>query len=481
MATILSRRALNRSTEECYASPTITTLVAEPLSLPSSPLFRGRLKRTEGSSSDSDESESGMRNEDFRAGGPHLCVLPALNNTVSPQHPAAQKWDRSFEGEVIKILNNHGVKWETLSLLDRRSARFEDDHPTQTVVISATKSQRDGSWVHACVDIRSFFVFHDLPNLNVEIIDKRASATKYTFPTSMNDKIYPHWNRISKTLCEIIGLDGWLSLECFRRGTQEDPERNPPTVLLTVPFDSSRDWKSVRDKIVDFLDSENLSDVAVEILRSYIWRGVDVDLTSVVLPDNSWKIRAQLGMSIGPHGSEYSASTLGGFLELLNPVTNKWSPFGVTCYHCIEPGHVDNQTVARWRLKGISINEAKNANIQLDQPALKDHVARMRIIEQNKTHWRNSSHYQNVNKAINNDEFVVPHDKKIFDRSESILAQSLCLKDRAEEFFSSGRSLLGRVFAASGYRLSPGDERRHLDWSLIQVTQIRLGKNHVSN
>jgi hypothetical protein len=276
-----------------------------------------------------------MLNEDFRAGGPYLCSLPALNFPASQGHPAQIKWGQDFINEIIKILNRHSVAWMDIVLRSRRSERYQDTGPTETVLISATKAQRDKSWLRTCLEIRSLFLGYGLDTLNVEIIDNRANTEFFTFPTFPEDKIHSLWNDLSLRICELIRLEGWLSLECFRRGPSPDRLQNSPTVLLTVPRDSIKDWKPARDEIIALLNAVNLQDVAVEILRSHIWQAANVDLTGVVLPDNAWEKEAQLGMSIGPRNLDYSGSTFGGFIKALSP-DDKWRKFGLTCYHCIE-------------------------------------------------------------------------------------------------------------------------------------------------
>lgn len=72
-------------------------------------------------------------------------------------------------------------------------------------------------------------------------------------------------------------MEGWLALECFRRGTSPDHQNNPPTIVLSVPLDSPRTWKVERDQITALLDDEGLQEVAVEVVRSYIWKTTDMD------------------------------------------------------------------------------------------------------------------------------------------------------------------------------------------------------------
>jgi hypothetical protein len=182
-----------------------------------------------------------MLNEDFRAGGPSLCSLPALTFLIPQSHPTQSKWGQDFVNEIIEILKRHSVDWKDIALTERRSKRYQDIGPTETVLIPATKTHLDKSWLRASIELRSLFLIHGLETFNVEIIDQRAHAKIFTFPTFPNDKIHGQWNNLSLRVCELIGLDGWLSLECFRRGKNPSPEHNSPTILLTVPRESTED------------------------------------------------------------------------------------------------------------------------------------------------------------------------------------------------------------------------------------------------
>ncbi|OJD09966.1 hypothetical protein AJ78_08830 [Emergomyces pasteurianus Ep9510] len=479
----LSRRAVNRSSEDCYASPSVpspgwTATFPNPHPAPQ------RRKRSSGSSSDSDQTTSNIRVEDFRVGGPYLCILPAMSSSVSQQHPAFAKFTSQFQRDILDRLERHSVQWKALDLLDRQSARYDDSRSTVTVVVSASRNELDRSWLDACLEILDLFQLHDLPTLNIEIIDERASKQKYTFPVFETDKIYSKWNELSTRICELVGMEGWLSLECFRRGTDPNRENNPPTIVLTIPMDSPKSWRVERDHIASLLDAEDLQDVAVEVLRSYVWR-VTGGFGSVVLPDNAWKQQAQLGMSIGPHGSDIKGSTFGGFVQLQHPGTKQWNTFGLTCYHCIEPVQEGNDSsglskdINKWREAGITVNDAKIANIGVDMPALKDHLTRMNMIKAREAEWMESPLRNLVQNARANNEFIIPNDEVTYGGIEAEINQSLAIKDEAEKFFATGNALLGRVFAASGYRMTGSIDRRQLDWALIRVVSSRIGNNSV--
>ncbi|OJD14210.1 hypothetical protein AJ78_05424 [Emergomyces pasteurianus Ep9510] len=323
--TASSRRRMNRNSEEAYASPVLQFLSEPPLSLPSPHISQERFRRTRGSSSDEDETEDGIRSEDFRV--LHLAQIIRSRDSGQSCILCSSKFSRSIGSNL------------SVGACLRSSTTNEDEGPIETIVISATRTERDNSWKIACKDVLSILRSFGFDNFSVELIGERANIEKFTAPVMPEDAIYSRWDDISCKICDLLGLEGWLSLECFRRDTK-NPQKSHPTVLLTVPRDTTKEWKSKRDEISILLDMEGLEEVAVEIIRSKIWRATEFDLTTVVLPDDAWETKVKLGASIGIRNSDYSGSTFGGFVELLGTEKKGWHVFGLTCYHAVEPGDV---------------------------------------------------------------------------------------------------------------------------------------------
>ncbi|PGH34883.1 hypothetical protein GX50_02234 [[Emmonsia] crescens] len=479
--TASSRRGMNRSSEEAYASPVVRFLSEPPVSLPSPHISQERFRRTRGSSSDEDETEDGIRSEDFRVGGPVLCTVPAIGTPLASDHPLERQWPE-LHPKFVEILSKYQIQINAMAACLRTSKTNEDEGPVETVVISANRTERDDSWKNMCKDALSILRSFGFDNISVELIDERANIEKITSPVMPEDNIYNQWDDISRKICDLLGLEGWLSLECFRRGTNQYPQKDHPTVLLTVPRDTTKTWKSKRDEISVLLDKEGLGEVAVEIIRSKIWRATEVDLTNVVLPDHAWETKVKLGASIGVHNSNYRGSTFGGFVELLDTEKNGWHVFGLTCYHAVEPGDVPpnsklEKDIERWRDTGMSMLESSTANIRIDQPSLKDHNARMEMINENIKAAREQPLYKKVKKARDDGDFIIPREELQFENMEKAILDAHSLKLRAEKHFNTGSATLGRVYAASGHRLTSGNDKRQLDWALISVYPNRVGLN----
>ncbi|EDN07758.1 predicted protein [Histoplasma mississippiense (nom. inval.)] len=454
--TASSRRRMNRSSEEAYASPVLRFLSEPPASLPSPHISQERFRRTRGSSTDEDETEDGILSEDFRVGSPFLCTVPAIGTPLASDHPLQRQWPE-LRPKFVEILSKYRIRHSTMDPCLRTSETYEDEGPIETVLICAHRTERDDSWKNTCKDVLSTLWSSGFDNVSVELIDERANIEKITSPVMPKDPIYSKWDDISRKICDLLGL-----------------EESHPTVLLTVPRDTTKEWKSKRDEISMLLDNEGLGEVAVEIIRSTIWRATEVDLTSAIFPDHAWETRVKLGASIGVHNSDYGGSTFGGFVELLDSEKNKWHVFGLTCYHAVEPGNVPPTSKLG---KGMLVLESSKANIRIDQPSLKDHNARMKMIKQNIETVREQSLYKQVKKARNDGDFIIPKEELIFENMEKAILNALSLKLRAEKHFNTGSATLGRVYAASGFRLTSGNDKRQLDWALISVYQNRVEPN----
>ncbi|KAK2804659.1 hypothetical protein FQN50_006498 [Emmonsiellopsis sp. PD_5] len=472
------------SPEEVYASAVLTSPPQGLATLP--PSGDGRLRRTRGSSSDEDPMHGEMINQDFRAGGPNLCVFPGYTLVMEQNHPASAVWmtDDAFSRTISQILQNHAVEATSIGLFMRKSAipHFSSEPPRSTVLITANKTRLDDSWVKACIEIRGYLLQRELLDVNVEIIDKRAVEKILAFSVLPTDPIVPLWPDICSRILNIIGREGWVALECFRRGTSYEASENPVTVILTVPYESEKDWKPVRESIVQILTQMALPDVAVSIIYGEILRtnGGDFDFG---LPENAWETKAQCGMSIGLLDSDESGSTLGAFIELLNP-KHEWKRLALTGFDCVFKDRSNDptlpptdQTIYRgWNANGIRPGDQNSQNyLKMSQPALGDHQSHIQSL--NEEIDRENRHIENLEEKLNAGDPVIPKDLEIQGQREARVKYLLKYRDRVERFVSSGENYLGHIFSASGFRTTQEALPATLDWALTKVKKARNGIN----
>ncbi|KAK2770476.1 hypothetical protein FQN53_005535 [Emmonsiellopsis sp. PD_33] len=485
MATTVSRRGAVVICEETYASQ-VLTLALQGYASP--PLSRdGRSRRTRGSSSDEDPVHGDMINQDFRAGGPNLCVLPCHTLVMEESHPASVIWstDPTFPKTISEILRKHRVEATSIGLFMRKSEvpHFSSEAPRSTVLIGANKTKQDDGWVQACIEIRGYLLRRQLPDVNVEIIDKRAVEEIFTFSVLPSDPIVPLWSEVCSRIMDFIGRQGWVALECFRRGTSYEASENPVTVILTVPYESEKDWKPVREQIVHILTQMKLPDVAVSIIHGEIFRASGDNLA--VLPSNAWETEAQCGMSIGPLGSHETGSTLGAFIELLNP-KNEWKRLALTCFHCIFEDRTNDPTLSPsdrtifrgWRANGIRPGDPNaRTYLEMSQPSLRDHESHVKREDQRIDALNRQ--IEKVKNQIKDGDFVIPSELENHKLRVAKLEDVKKEKDRVEKFISLGQHNLGHVFTAPGFRTTQGKLPSQLDWALIRVKKARNGINKI--
>ncbi|KAL1955938.1 hypothetical protein VTO42DRAFT_7923 [Malbranchea cinnamomea] len=273
-------------------------LPSPPQSSNPSPLLRKRTQRVQGSS-ESDEGtlvlgDREIWNEDYRAGGPDLPRLPAINEHLERDDSLPILWNEKLQEPVRHIIN----KWNIDAFFSgpiRRAHRTETvKRWRDTVLISATKgSVTDKNWFDAC-----------LPELNVEIIDQRAGETRLTIPIQSNDPFVTIWPSLRpKVLAEMGDGDGTL-ISVVRRGLSA--AETEVTIAVTH--------------------------VALEIFRGDLHQQ-EPSIGNVMPTRRDWETQAKIGGSLGPSGSITSAFTLGGYLNV-EMADGSEKRFGVSNFHC---------------------------------------------------------------------------------------------------------------------------------------------------
>ena len=328
----LSRRAKATVSEECYASGVIRLVGDRTSGLGTSD---GRTKTSRGSSNDDDPmEEDGFVNEAFRAGGPQLCGTPVLTFPVPQEHPmhAALRNEAHISHAVICMLSESDIRVEAIFFCLRQS-RFDCDSACLTLLIQATKTRQDNTWIDMTRQVYEFLISKDVQHCSVELADRRAFQPDHFFPLKKNDEIFEQWYPVASTIMKWCDLSEITSIGCFRIGVSDKWENNPPTVFVTIERNTEADWKATRDLIVDILEINCLPMVAVKIQRDRVLLNANA-LLRPRLPHTVFQPAAQVGQSLGVWEDSERSGTLGGFLEIQDS-SGEWNAFGVTCSHCV--------------------------------------------------------------------------------------------------------------------------------------------------
>ncbi|KAG5205242.1 hypothetical protein GTR04_3869 [Trichophyton interdigitale] len=435
---------------------------------------KNRVRRTEGSSESGASSaihDLEVYNEDFRSGGPHLVRLPAFNHHLTQNDPLLVAWEDKLETPVRTIIKNYNIDIIGVGPLRRSSTRSAEKYDTALVTARKHVVTSD-SWFRACKEMLQLFQSKGFMQLNVEIIDTRANPQLISYPVSVSDPFVDSWHVLRPVILEILAKCDWTLLCVVRRRNRNHFE-GPITVALTVTEESTHDWTTVRDRIVELLDSRGHYNVAVEICRSNIWHASSFD--DPVLNRRDWAIKAKPGGSLGPRGSTTSASTFGGFIDLQHPISQEWERFGMTNFHCVIAGSESHPSYERWIKEGIKPGDNSN-NLQLDHPALQDHESSLQHYRKEIDEVRSDVSDSLRQRILSGDPSVSRSQKIIYERQQAALSE-IGETLRIATSFDQQKRYLGSVYAASGFKVNK--KRQFLDWALVDVDKRRITVNEI--
>jgi hypothetical protein len=298
-----------------------------------------RARRNRGSSDDSGEPDyDGFVTKDFRVGGPYLCPYPANQLPVSPTHPLYDRLDREqgrLTQRISEILQQFNVSWDTIGFRGLQPVRRPEARLVTTVLISAERQTPNDNWLSATRAVYGYMRSEDLASVSVEITDTRAYKRRTCSPVYPADEIFSKWKSVYETILARIDTRDVNALECFRYGWDEDPVKNPPTIIISVRRGSRANWKPVREQVVEILNGLRLLSVAVCVMENEIIRSVELEGS---LPDDGCQQKAQAGFSLGIDQESTGTGTFGGFIEVKFSGTNRWQKLGLTCFHCVHEG-----------------------------------------------------------------------------------------------------------------------------------------------
>ncbi|KAJ5937105.1 hypothetical protein N7466_003555 [Penicillium verhagenii] len=444
-----------------------------------------RTKRLRGSSDDNGELTSdGFSNEDLRVGGPDLCSLPAANSTPTDnllhrRLSLSSSWDRTLHNNNIdNILKNYNVQYHTVEVVERRALFNASPEAVITLLIIA---ERD------CVrELRRFLHDEGFPRTVVEISDTAALTTPNTTPVFFNDPVFEKWDSVWQQICQEVPLVDIETVGCFRRGRNPVVEENPATVLVSTNMQNNRNWKGVRDRIIDILQQHDLAMVAFEITKDTGFHqrsGFDHNILT-------GKVMA--GESLAPLRAPFSPGTLGGFIELKSAIegTDQWVAGAVTCFHCVLPRDSeedthDHELLRQWESDGMHMHPEANRLLKISHPSLQAKTEEMARIQQVIDNTKTLAFYKHgaLMAAEGCLEYLPEADQIRWRVSNNQISNYEAMISPINTFVNDGHQEVGSVFLASGmklrkfYTMTDCDLPTHLDWAVIRVDRTKVQGN----
>ncbi|KAI9803894.1 MAG: hypothetical protein M1825_001774 [Sarcosagium campestre] len=476
------------SEEEAYAGPMLR-VGGNPQSGPQDgetipPTERARYYR--GSSEKFSFTRDGVyTNEQFRVGGPDLCLLPAEHANIDkdPQAKRLEKATDSLQEVVHAVLKRHNLRRPEGPIIAQRYWKYdrEPDHRFTVLMWLGTREKVNDDWLLAVKEIRRLYADNGFSDIIVEMFVWRDPVL--SFPVGAAEDITRIWPSLEPQIVKALSGKECLELNVLRRGREKVPNDNPVTVVLTVSPTSTDDWIAIREWIVHLLNNNGLEYVAVEIGAGVLWPFGGVPSENP-LPNDAWKGPAKMGCSIGPLGSTETSATLGGYLQLQHP-NGQWSAFGVTCHHAAVPEFpteylsINPTTLADWHKSGIKPNAKGCEMIKIASPSLDDHETAISYFEAQIRAAKEDPAYQEVEQLIADEEFIIPHRLRVHNVRKEIVDINKNQLKAAKALFERERNYLGRLFASSGCRQS--SNLTSLDWALLKISAHRVSENELPN
>lgn len=468
-------RPASVSAEEAYAGP---AQLPTPSPTPSPPRPLKRARRNKGASEGDDVSErGGIRNEEFRTGGPYLCNLPVSSGALSIKSQLHLHWHSGgLADEVREIVDGFHVQWREILAVTRECVR-KSEAPVETILILAERKAYTEDWICPCEAIRKHCISRGLFQANVELADERGLKPVLSFIVERTSPILQKWQILEPKILSLLGTKPWLALELLRRGKDLTGNNNPITVVITIEEHSDSDWSLIRDKIVKLLEDSDCAYLAVEIGRGMVTTGAEKDPR--ILPEKTYDLPALPGTSIAPRGSSISAGTFGCYLKVRQSSNHKWETKGITCHHVILPEYLQYSSKPEWNMYGINPGQA--THLAVDMPGKMDHIETVKEFKSDLQELDSKAHREIGRKLADPNDAVIPYERQSYERVQKLIDGKFENLSRAQDFFAKKNQHLGHVFAASGLRQAfpPSGPSHSYDWALINVNKARLSTNKV--
>jgi hypothetical protein len=346
------QRAINASGEEVSAGPVIDPdwTPLSPLSQGSEEFSRKRAQRIGGISVESygSSADPDYLDYEYRCGGPVLCRVPGFNTRLEEGDPAYSK-SRYLEKSAWELSENAGIQDIISVVLSKRGWGKASTSTYLPTILIGTRNTAHSShqWYRAFANIRNFLQDEGCQHVNVEIADPRAENPPRCSMILPDDEILNFWPQVKPEILEVLGDEGWLTLDVMRFGCDEDVFKNDVTILVTKSESSSKNWTSVLEGILRMIDVyPALKSVAVRILIGK----PDTDSPMAQYGVDGWdRVRvalcqeATLGSSMGRFNDRSSVGTFGGLIQLQDQRTREWKTYGLTCFHCVIPSDIDQK------------------------------------------------------------------------------------------------------------------------------------------
>ncbi|KAJ5195372.1 uncharacterized protein N7498_008810 [Penicillium cinerascens] len=457
--------------------------------------------------------ENGWVHSPRRVGGPTLCSLPVLVDRVSDQYNERTGFysnELHILTEAKAILRTHGITSEQVLALGRRSFTDREPEPIPTVLVMMDHQSVNNNWLIAAKEIHRKLV-GEFRGISVEIIDERLNTRMHCYPVERSHSVFEKWERIANAIMydDLMNRAEWNGISIWRYGSNSDSSENRVTLIVNVQESAVGPFETSRQRIHDVLAAER-EENNVDIL--FLEASFELYAQTPGVPADACTKALKPGVSIGIVNSSAGSSTLGGIVKLRFSNRTPWTPYALTCFHCVfaPEGHranllkipdTERECIAE---KDVILTIAFQKVLQNPVQPGDDPAQNFLRVEQPSTVDLNQSIKSTDGEIseIKSEKFMdwkVQADKIALDPSDGFLderekgrynksqVQIAKLENRKAKFRRyRDKNDLGRLFAGSGFgRIKDSPNRRgissdqkksYMDWALIKVNEWRFDR-----
>lgn len=306
-----------------------TLLLTPPASQSEETVSRNRFPSSSEHSLSSTGSLCLYTGDKYRHGAPHdrLRALPQVSKEIDKSSGLYRSFEE-LKQPIEGLLHSHQIQYADVDLVHRWDPWQGDSLGILTVLIRA---KRNDQWDESLAKIVDVVCDHGHIDWAVEILDRRAN--QHFFPPKLTTTLSSAWESLRIDVLDILGRGPqWGTLTLLNQG--QTTEDSKPTVVIGLMPEADRWWQSLVLRRTKGL-IQSSGNFLVTFIRSgllFYDRGHLAPPQTTLSPTEALS-KVSLGASIGIGRS--GTGTLGGFLRLKDPKSQREYAMGFTCHHVI--------------------------------------------------------------------------------------------------------------------------------------------------
>ncbi|KAG5292219.1 peptidase family S64 domain-containing protein [Histoplasma ohiense] len=446
------------------------------VSLAQSPTFSevARKRRLMSRSDEEIEDNIDIRIQ-YRTGWPKLAHLPL--RTVYEGDPDAFIPDQQTHiSQIITILRAQQIPVSSIAVVYRVPYGGDNsnklDETTATLLVTTFPDGGYNSFV-ATREIRKYLNSHEIHVL-IEIIDERALKPS-VFPILSSDKeLISIWNeRLKQATIDILKASCLkvVSISVFRYGLDLDPEKCPPTVMISA-LDAEADawWATILPRIRSICLPA--FDVTVIYGDHIIMGSNELDMNTMERPfatfDFSNLTAIKMGDSCGPIGGTWTGS-MGGPVRLEKDGEDM-GVFGLSNHHVVRSDSLEAVTENNTPLRPTH-SSVKSMSFLITSPSDRDTDLILQTTEAGVDELKKVLKGRPGTLGL---EAMAEMGERSKAKSLEAVQDRLARAEHRALTIKNAKRVLGSVYATSGFRFLATQEGNYaLDWSLAKILPSR--------